>query len=263
MQKYWQLFLITWQNGLAYPISVLFWRIRQFLSTLMSLTIWLVIFAGKSTNFGYTEQQMITYIFLVGVLQSMILASSLGDLGNMIYEGRLSYQMIQPLNIFSYLGISEVADKLKNFFFVIIETVILFLLFRPVIVFPALPTFGIFLISTILGIILMFLIMLLFGVVGFWSQDTWGPRFLFYMFLDFAAGKLFPLNIFSPLLQKILYLTPFPYLSYTQTQIFLGKLSQGDALQSLGALIFWIIALAIIFKYLWNKGLREYGAMGH
>jgi ABC-2 type transport system permease protein len=263
LQKYWQVFQITWQNGLAYPISVFFWRLRQFLATFMSLTIWSVLFLGRQTSFGYTQQEMITYIFLVGFLQSIILATILGNLAEDIYQGKISYQLMKPLNIYGFLAAQDLADKLKNFIFVLIETVILFFLFRPVIIFPQLITFLFFLGSALLGAILLFLIMLLFGVIGFWSNDVWGPRFLFYMFIDFTAGRLYPLNILPKLIQNILFFTPFPYFSYVQTQIFLGKFSSYEILRTFLTLGIWILLTSSLFRYLWNKGLREYGALGH
>jgi ABC-2 type transport system permease protein len=262
-QKYIQLFHINWQNGLAYPISVFFWRLRQFLSAFMSLTVWTVIFASQQQAFGYTKEEMITYIFLVGFLQSMILATVLNGLAESIYQGKISYELMKPINIYVNFGIQELADKLKNFLFIIFESLLLFVLFKPQIVFPSLTLFLLFLLSVILGAAVLFFIMLLFGVVGFWSADTWGPRFLFYMFIDFTAGKLYPLSILPKSVQNLLYLTPFPYFSYVQTQIFLNKYSLAQTYQTLLVLTAWVVVLAIAFRFFWKKGLKEYGAMGH
>ena len=261
--KYWQLFLITWQNGFVYPVSVFFWRLRQFLATFMALTIWTVIFGSQQQAFGYSQPQMITYIFLTGLLQSIVLATILGNLSEDIYTGKISYQLMKPMNMYVYLGIQELADKLKNIGFIFVETVILFLLFKPQIVFPNLEIFLFFLATAILGAILMFVILLLFGTIGFWSPETWGPRFLFYMFLEFTAGKLFPLNIFPEVVQKIIFLTPFPYLSYAQTQIFLGRYEGIDIFKTFISLFLWILVLGASFLFLWRKGIKEYGALGH
>ncbi len=262
-QKYWRAFLVTWQNSMVYPVSLLFWRLRQFLSTFMSLTIWTVIFTGQQQAFGYLPSQMITYIFLTGILQSIILATILGSLAEDIYTGKISYQLMKPMNIYCYLATQEVADKLKNLSFIILETIILFFLFKPQVVFPSTGVFLLFVFAAILGAILMFVIMLLFGTIGFWSQETWGPRFLFYMFIDFTAGKLFPLNIFPQTVQQIIFLTPFPYLSYAQTQIFLGRYVGEDILKTFICLVLWIFLLSAAFLFLWRKGIKEYGALGH
>lgn len=263
LYKYWQLFLVTWQNGFVYPISVFFWRLRQFLATFMSLTIWTVIFTGQQQAFGYQPSEMITYIFLTGLLQSIVLATVLGSLSEDIYTGKISYQLIKPVNIYLYLGVQELADKLKNIGFIILESIILFALFKPQVIFPSLEVFLLFLLTAISGAVLMFIILLLFGTIGFWSPDTWGPRFLFYMLLEFTAGKLFPLNIFPNWLQRIIFLTPFPYLSYAQIQIFLGRYAGIDIFKTFLFLGVWIVVLGALFLSIWRKGIREYGALGH
>jgi ABC-2 type transport system permease protein len=260
--KYWLLFKTYMQNTLTYPVSFWLWRTRQFLSTFTAITIWLAIFQHTNSVFNYTQEAMVSYIFLTGFLQSMILATQLSGLAQQIYNGEISNLFVKPMSVMGSLISQELADKSYNFTFTILETFILIQIFHPNIVIPNLMTFGLFVLSTLMGAALLFLIMLIFGTVGFWSPDTWGPRFLFYMFVDFTAGKLYPLNILPDIVQKIIFLTPFPYLSYVQTQIFLGHMSITQIVQSLAVLSGWLLACFLAYKHLWNTGLREYGAMG-
>ncbi len=263
MKKYWLLFKTHWQNTLAYPISFWMWRFRQVLATFASLTVWLAIFKGNAQAFGYTQDTMISYIFLIGFLQSIILATQTGGLGQQIYEGEISNVMVKPLKVLGWIGAIDLADKAYNFTFLIFETILLYFVFKPHLVFPNPQFLLAFLVTVILGAILFFLSMLLIGVMGFWSPDNWGIRFLFYMFIDFTAGRLYPLNILPTPIQNTLSWTPFPYFSYFQSQIFLGKLSWGQIEHSFLVLLLWVILLALLFRYLWLKGLKSYGAMGH
>jgi ABC-type uncharacterized transport system permease subunit len=48
-----------------------------------------------------------------------------------------------------------------------------------------------------------------------------------------------------------------------QSQIFLGKYSPEQTGMNVMILVLWIIGLSVCFRYLWQKGIREYGAMGH
>ena len=262
-EKYTQLFSLSWQNGLAYPISVLFWRFRQFLATFMALTVWVAVFTNQGQVFQYPGDQMVTYIFLIGVLQSLILATVMHSLAEDIYTGRISYQLIKPVNFFAYLATQEMADKIKNFLFILFEIGLLYWIFRPQLFIPPLNTLGLTLIAALMGAVILFLIMLLFGTVGFWSNETWGPRFLFYMFIEFTAGKFYPLDILPEAFQRVLFFTPFPYLSYVQTQLFLGKYTPQETTQMFVVLGVWIVGLTLLFRYLWRKGNYEYGAAGH
>lgn len=262
MKKYWEVVKIAWQNGFVYRTSLLLWRLRQVLSTIMALTLWTALLGNTGSGFGYTQSQMVTYIFSISILNGFILATSLQGLGSIIYSGQLSFYLLRPVNIFLYFASQEVADKLKNVSFVIMETILLYLLFRPEIVLPDLPHGILFLIWAFAGAVLHYLIQLLFGSLGFWSPETWGVRFLFFMFLNFTAGKLFPLDILPKILQKIIFFTPFPYLSFLQIQLLLNKLSTSEILIYSFWFLFWIFALALIVRHVWKKGLKDYAAAG-
>ncbi len=262
MNKYSTLLKLSWQNGLVYRTSVIMWRLRQFLGTFMSLTVWTVIFNTNPVAFNYTKDSMITYIFLVSFLQSVIIATALNGLAQRVYSGEISNYLLKPINLFGYFAVEEIADKAKNVGFLLIEVIILYLIFVPTIVFPAAGTLALFVVWSIFGLFINFCISLLFGVLGFWSPDDWGPRFLFFTILYSISGKLFPLDILPEIIQKILYLTPFPYLSFIQIQLFLQRLSDQEILIHTLVQLFWIGILGVTTKYLWKKGLKSYEATG-
>lgn len=265
LKKYWSLLSVSWQNGLVYRMSVFMWRLRRFLATLMSLTIWTTIFShsgAEGVHFGYARTDMISYIFLIAILQNLVLATALNGLAQDVYSGAISNQLLKPLSLTGYLIMQEVADKLKNFSAMVVEFIALFIIFKPELAIPDLSVVGLFILWTIGAIVLNFCISLLFGSLGFWSPETWGPRFLFYTLLQFTAGELFPLDVLPTLFQKIMYLTPLPYLSFVQTQLFLGKYTNSESLNHSLILIFWIFLAAFLARYIWKKGLRSYDAAG-
>lgn len=262
MKKYLQLFALSWQNGFVYRTSLFMWRLRQFLTTVMAVTLWTTLFSGKEVLFGYQQSEMITYIFLVSIVQSFILATALQGLANTIYSGALSFDLVKPANVYFNLLAQDLADKSRNVFFVIIETLILFFLYKPVVTLPSITITSLFILWIIGGLMLHFFILLLFGSVGFWSPDTWGPRFLFYMFINFTAGRLFPLDTLPQTIQHIVAFTPFPYLSFWQIQLFLNKLTPEQVLQHSIVLSCWIAVAGLATKFVWKKGLYNYSAAG-
>lgn len=253
---------VAWQNGLVYRASVFLWRIRQLFSSIFALTIWTVVYQTGSTSFEYSQSQMITYIFVASVTQTLIISTVLNGLTSIIYSGDLSNLLVRPFNIILYLASQEFADKLKNFIFVLVESVILFMLFSPELSFPSIGNLAILPLWILAGILINFLISLLFGSIGFWSPDSWGPRFIFYTLINFVSGKLFPLDILPVLIQKLFWLTPLPYLSFAQTQLFLNRISPEQIFGLSLSMISWIIMLAIVTKIIWHKGLKDYSANG-
>lgn len=262
LNKYYQVLQVNWQNGLVYKTSLFLWRLRQFLSSVMALTLWTVIYQGQDTTLGYQQSEMITYIFMVSVLQSMVLATMLQGLAQRVYSGEISNILLKPINIFGYFFSQEIADKAKNLLFILIETVILYLIFRPELSFPS-PLYALtFAIFTLGAIILHFFIQLIFGSLGFWSPETWGPRFLFFMFLQFTAGKLFPLDILPQIIQRVVYLTPFPYLSFVQIQVYLERVPINELWQHGLVLLIWLVVTGVVARWIWQQGMKDYAAAG-
>ena len=262
LQKYWVLLKLSWQTGFVYRTNVILWRFRQFLSTLMALTVWQVIFSQQGSAFNYSGAEMTTYIFLAAFLQSFILATALNGLANRIYSGQFSFDLLKPINLYAYLGTEDLADKLKNVGFLVVETIILWFIFRPELSVPGWEIGALFAFWLAGGILLNFLVTLLFGAMGFWSPDVWGPRFLFFIFVEFTAGKLFPLDILPELIQRIILWTPFPFFAFLQSQLFLEKLSSAEVWQYSGMLIFWIVLFALVVSAVWKRGIRNYDAAG-
>ena len=262
MSVYARLFQISWQQGFAYRASILFWRVRQFIGALMSLAVWSTIYTSKDIVAGYNQQEMLSYIFLTTLLQNIILTTSLNSLANQIYSGDLSNLLLKPISLIKYFISMDLADKLKNIFFTTVEIDILYAIFQPILLLPHLSTLALFCVGVFGGLVLLFLMQLLFGALGFWTPETWGPRFLFFMLIDISSGRLYPLDIFPKTVQSLFYLTPFPYFTFAQTQIYLGRLSFLEALQALGMVIIWILVLGGLVRTAWSKGLADYQAAG-
>jgi ABC-2 type transport system permease protein len=262
LYKYWLLLTVSWQNQFVYRASLLVWRTRNFLSTFIALTVWNVIFDQGGRFLGYTQSDMITFIFLMSILQGFIISTALNGLASQVYSGQITYQLLKPVNLFAYLATDDIADKLKNIFFVCVESVLLFFMFSPSLSFPNIGSITLFILWVLMGTILHFLINLLFGAIGFWSPDVWGPKFLFYMLLEFTSGKMYPLDILPQFIQNIFFLTPFPYLSYVQAQLFIDRLDMNRIVAITGGMIIWIIGLSIVTKRVWIKGLKDYTASG-
>ena len=257
-----KLLSLYWQQGIAYRASVILWRSRQLLTTITALFIWNAIFANTTTVGAYDSQSMVTYILLTSFLQSVILATALNNLPGRVYSGEISTILLKPLNIFTDFWLQDMADKAKNLFFVLIETGIILALLKPVVIWPDWQTAVLWTVLVFLGVWINFCLTLLFGAIGFWSPDAWGPRFLFYMIVEFTAGKFYPIDILPGWVQTALYFTPFPYFSYWQTQLWLDRLSSTQvAAISFGA-FFWSVVLWYTVKLVWNKGLRSYAATG-
>jgi len=147
----------------------------------------------------------------------------------------------------------DLVDKALNIGFVIAEVALALFLFRLPFYFP--QNYTAYFASgllVVLAIFLHFYLSFFLSLSAFWTDDIWAVRWLFgVVFLEFFAGTFFPIDILPTFLQKIIYLTPFPYLIYfpvknlvRTTALFGGH--EGDcSLFGLGDFLFWLKQLDV------------------
>lgn len=261
MNKHLSIFTITLQEIFAYRLNMVMWRVRQVFVFLIPFFIWRAVLGQGGEIYGYSFAAITTYLFGTTVLRSLVMGSRTIDLGWMINSGQLTIPLMRPIGIFRFLFIRDLADKLFNLSFILIEIPLLLWIFHPPVFIqtnPAIVCYAIM--STLLAVLIYFFINVIFGSLGFWSRDVWAPRFLLMVVMEFATGAMFPLDMLPAIWQKIALLTPFPYLLYVPLKVYLG---QDPALwiHLLTGLV-WTIILGYITHVIWQKGIKSYEAEG-
>lgn len=264
INKYLAVFKISWEQGLIYRLNFTLWRARTVLQLLLVYFIWWTVFQTEKQIFGYTQESILTYILISAVIRAIVLSSRTMDVANQINDGSVVNFLIKPLGFIQYYLSRDLADKLLNIFFVVFEiTLIIFLLKPQIIIQTNLNTLILFILATTGGIIVYFCIGFIISLLSFWVENSWGPMFLMFIFLEGFGGALFPIDILPKGVFNFLMLTPFPYLIYFPSKLYSGGFSTDQLLIYFSILSFWVIGLWVILRWAVNAGLRHYTAVGH
>lgn len=263
MKKYFIVIKNTWDEISTYRFNFIVWRIRTLLQLLTIYLLWTYLLSEHKTLFGYTNDSMVTYILGAQIAYSIVMTTRTQEIAQNIISGDLSFFLIKPLGYFKYWFFRDLGDKAMNIVFVFIELSLIFLVLQPGFFFQSNPVILFAaLISLVLAITLNFLLSCLLSMTGFWSPETWAPRFIFYVLLTFFTGGVFPLDILPEPVFKIFMIMPFSYLQYFPVKIYLGQLLFTDILRGFAVTIFWIILFYCSLKLTWYRGLRVYTAAG-
>jgi ABC-2 type transport system permease protein len=263
--KYLTIFAGSWQNEFIYRLNFVLWRARNVLRLLMTYFLWLGVFSVNAQAFGYNQPQMLAYVFMVLVVQSLVLsAPSADNIGGEIANGNLSNYLVKPISYMKYWFTRDLASKFLNIIFAIVEITILWILLKPqIVIFQNYISIIGWLIACALAIVIYFLISTASRFIAFWApENTWGVAFLIIIFIEVVAGGIFPLDVLPKSMQVILQFTPFPYLIYYPIAIFVGKITGLEMVRILLQSAIWLIVLLIITSKVWKAGLRVYGAEG-
>lgn len=265
MKKYWTVFQLSFQNEFTYRLNFVLWRFRNVLRILMTYFLWNSIFSQNKIAFGYTKEQMMTYVFSVLVVLSFIISSPSNDnMGGEISSGDLSNFLAKPINYINYWLTRDWASKLLNIIFSFLEIGILWFIIRPnlqIVTNPAQILMAI--IACLVAVLTYFYLSKLAVFVAFWApENTWTAMFMILVFLEILSGSIFPLNILPSYFYNLVQFTPFPFLVYFPIGIFVGKFSLGESLIILFKSSLWLIFSYTLSRLMWKSGLKVYSASG-
>lgn len=265
MRKYLTVFAIDWQNQFIYRLNFVLWRLRNVLRFLMTYFLWRGVFVSNQNVFGYSQANMLTYVFMVLIVQSLVLSSPSSDnIGGEISNGDLSNTLVKPISYLRYWFTRDLSSKLLNLIFAFVEVLILWFIFHPSFQIPAnLASLMGFIISCILAIGIYYLVNVCSRLTAFWIPEmTWGLSFIVLVMLEVLAGGIFPLDILPAWANYLIQLTPFPYLVYYPIAIFIGKITGWKILQIIIQSAIYLIVMYRFTSYIWHKGLKVYGSEG-
>jgi ABC-2 type transport system permease protein len=196
-------------------------------------------------------------------MTSIVIATRTAEIGDQINNGTLSNFLIRPISYMKYWFARDLGDKAMNLVFSVVEITLLIIIFKPNLFIQNQPQYiAIAFVSALISMTMYFYFNYLLGLLGFWSNEIWGPRFIFWILLNFFAGSLFPLDILPNTIFNILKFLPFTYLLYFPLKIYLGQLETYAIIEGLIISILWTFILYFVVKLTWNKGLKVYGAEG-
>lgn len=265
LNKYLVIFLTSWQGEFAYRLNFILWRFRNVLRFLMTYFLWSGVFLYNNQVFGYSQPQILTYVFMILVVSTIVLsAPSADNIGGEIANGDLSNYLVKPVNYLKFWFVRDLSSKLLNLSFAAIEVSLLWLLLRPQIQLPShATTLFFFLVSCIIAILINYLISVSARLVAFWTpESTWGVAFIVIVLMETLGGGVFPLDIMPTWVQFLLNLTPFPYLLYFPVAIFVEKITGVQAILVIAQSLVWVLVMLIFTNWLWRKGLLVYGSEG-
>jgi ABC-2 type transport system permease protein len=240
-----------------YRAELLLWALSGSLPIIL-MGVW--IKAAQNGQFGLTPVEFARYFLTVFVVRQFTVVWVIWEFEKTIIEGKLSFQLLQPLNPIWHHLASHYAERFARLPFSFLLIGLFFLLYPQAIWLPSLTNLVLFLFVITFAFVLRFLMQYTLSMFAFWIERASSLEqfsFLFYLFL---SGIIAPLEVFPPAVRAVVMWTPFPYLIHFPASILVGlPVNVG---QGLLVMTGWSVVFFLLFRWLWRKGLRQYSGMG-
>ncbi len=265
MRKYWHVVKIGIQNTLVYRFNFLFRALFGLVPLIATLSLWKAIYASSTPVIaGYDLAQMTSY-YLVITLVDALTAVSDDDwqIAADIKDGNISQFLIKPIDYLTYrLCLFGAGRLIYTAVAFVPVTLFIFAQRRYFVAPPDAATLGWFAFSLLLTGLLQFFISYTMALLAFWLLEVSTFIFILFAFEYIAGGHLFPLDILPPALAQALHFTPFPYQLFFPVSIYLGRVTGFQLYQGLIIQTSWVVATYMLARFMWNRGIRKYSAVG-
>jgi len=263
MKKYLVAYSISLQETLQRRSTLIMDRLGGFAVVLSLYSFWSALMGGKPVFLGYSRSEMIAYVLVINVLRALVFTGRGWQLVGEISNGKISSYLVRPIRYHGYALSLDLAQKSVHVVSAFFEVALLAAFIRGGLYLPShASTWILFAVSAILASLIFFFMEFIVASLAFWTSESGGPLFCFELFLQFAAGAFFPLDVLPPFAQRLLSATPFPYLVFFPARIFLEKVSLAEAARVLAVETAWLAVFLAGALAIWRAGVNSYAAEG-
>lgn len=227
--------------------------ISMLVKILVSLFVWKTIFASQTEVKGYTLATFTTYIIFANLLNNLNTFGIGRELASSIVKGNITGELLLPYSPIIALFFSDFGLKIiEGIKFILVLGIIP--LINPNVYLPDVKTWGLFLLTSLLGMFMVQLMDLGFGLLSFYTVNTWGLFILREGIFNLSAGVLLPLSFYPAPVAKILSFLPYSFAVNFPINILLKK--EVDTSLFWVQLI-WVPILAGLMYVLWQGAKKR------
>jgi ABC-2 type transport system permease protein len=254
--KYTAFFKSSFKSQMVYRLATVIGIIASALFLFMRWSLWKAL-VGSGVRQGVTLQDLMAYVAITEAVLALTYGNFANEIGVSIRDGSVIMHFLRPVSYQLYLLSSLLGRNCYRLFTAALPVVLLCGIIIGLPLPPSIPHFLVFLALVLLGVLIMFQLIYITGLLAFWTQATWYLSWYMGAGLVFFGGSEVPLWFYPPLLAKLTFFLPFRYISFEGINYYLGKLSLGDAGRSLGMAALWWLLLFGIGQFLWMKVRRK------
>ncbi len=229
-------------------------RLGGFLELVVVLAVWIYLFQSQKMLGGFTQNEIITYIIggsIIGIFTSWLLQKLIAE----DLRSEKSYLLIyKPIKYLFHVLTHGWAKVLLPFLIAVSLYAVVVLIFSKSFIINVNPiTISIIGVMIILSFIVEFLLAYLIRLNIFWTIESDGLYRLLMRLKKLLSGNYFPLSFLPVLFVNISLFLPFAYTFFVPAQLYLGKISQAEAIRGLGVQVIWIIILFVAIQTVWIR----------
>jgi len=265
------------QESLTYRFRFVFWLLFQFLYLIIAYYLWKGVFSAHAVSQSidmvdvrigeYTFATMVLYVFFERIVSGLTQLPASNYIEDDISDGNIAMRLIKPLDYRKQLFFQSLGFAVVNMLVFALPFTIALVIYGVSTDLSFSPdgiSIVLFIFSIFFGAIINYLISFAFGMIIFFTLNSFGMWQLREAIELVFTGGLIPIALFPTWLRGISAFLPFAQTKYVPITFIMG-LYEGDligGLLALGTQVLWIMALYFLTTFAWRKATRRVVVQG-
>ncbi|MCM8807906.1 MAG: ABC-2 family transporter protein [Candidatus Omnitrophica bacterium] len=263
LNKYFGVIYNTIAESSEFRINHIFSFLTIALPLIFMIFLWKKVYTDINVIQNFSLSSIITYYFLVILIQDITYPGVNFEIVEDIKEGRLSIILTKPISYPIYIFSIKIGVSLPYFLISLMILSIFLFIIKENLVLPVDLCMGfIFLLVFFLSFVLGFLLSFILSIFSFWIEEGGGLEKLTDVLIPILSGLILPLSFFPSFIHPFFKILPFKYTLNFPVEVFLGILPFQKILEGIIFQIAWIFISLLVSCLLWKRGLKHYKAIG-
>jgi ABC-2 type transport system permease protein len=261
MKIFWSFTRQAFQLISAYRFNFFTEIFLTFLRMYSIYWVWRILYTQRPGAFGVDLGQMVTYGVLGMALEIFVWSRPQWYMANQVKSGAIDTDLMKPVDFHLHMLARSTGETILGFLLAVPALIVAFLVLG--VNLPAdLGTTLAFLISLVLGFLVLFHLNFILGSLAVLTLDIRHISWAYYSIVRFFGGQMVPLWLFPPILAAVAHVLPFQSTYFIPMSIYIGELAGADALQAIGFQVLWVVSLVLLSRLLWSWAHRRLVVQG-
>lgn len=250
------------QVMLQYRVATFLYAIFSFVRPIIFLAAWLAVAASQGGTLGsFSRPELAAYYALSIIVTHLTTSFDFFEFEWEVRQGRLSPKLLRPLHPLHYAIVNNVLWKTITAAMVVPVAIVVAVTSGAAFhVDPLNVALGA--LSVVLGGALSFVLGWVVASGAFWTTRVEAVVHFYQRIAFIFAGQVAPLGLLPGPLAAIAYALPFGYMLGVPVDIIRGGHDLTTSLLLIAAQAVWLGIAVVLYRIVWNAGLRQYSAVG-
>ena len=262
LAKYGALFRISFKDMLTWGWEAVLSSFMLMLYAVIAIIVWIAIysFTGVKSINGVDLTSTIIYFAIISALMPFLSWSSMvNKLSGDIRDGSIGSSLIRPMPYYFKLFFEDISSSVFN---LVVSVAVILLVVTLGRLTPSAYVSAMFVFYFIIGFLIAELLGFIIGSLALYLTDIYGIMVSVNWMITIIGGGMIPLVFFPAFIEKVLLLTPFPFLAFVPAATLSGVIGIGEALSLAAIGLAWLAVLAAIAYVMWIKLKTRVNAVG-